>query len=246
MFRKNKILAIIPCRSGSKGIKNKNILKVFDKHLVYYSIEFAKNCKFIDRVLLSTDSKKYAKISKSYGLDVPFLRPKKISKDSSLDIEFVKHALLYLSKSENYRPDIIIILRPTSPLRKLKVMRKALNLLINTKTANSVKSISKMDKSLYKTWSMDHKNNKLTPVISNKTKYKEPYNAPRQKLGINYYQNAVYDLFYTDNIKQNLISGKSILGIETEDAVDIDNFADISKLRKLKKNFANFKNYINS
>ena len=84
---KNKIIAIIPCRSGSKGIKNKNIKKIFGKPLIYYSIFFALQCKFIDRVIVSTDSKRYKKISKSFGAEGPFLRPKNISNDWSLDID---------------------------------------------------------------------------------------------------------------------------------------------------------------
>ena len=87
--KKLKIIAIIPCRSGSKGVKDKNIIKLFGKPLIYYSILFAKSCSFIDRTIVSTDSKKYAKIAKKFGAEVPFLRPKKISGDSSLDIDFL-------------------------------------------------------------------------------------------------------------------------------------------------------------
>ena len=105
---KKKILAIIPCRSGSKSLKNKNILKIFNKPLVYYSIFFAKKCKFIDRVIVSTDSKKYKKICEKYGAEVPFLRPKRISKDNSLDVDCFKHAISWLKVNYNYNPDIII------------------------------------------------------------------------------------------------------------------------------------------
>ena len=117
---KNKILAIIPCRSGSKGVKNKNIRKIFGKPLIYYSIFFALQCKFIDRVIVSTDSKKYKKISENFGAEVPFLRPKNISKDDSLDIDLFKHTINWLKKNENYEPNLIVHLRPTSPLRKIK------------------------------------------------------------------------------------------------------------------------------
>ena len=146
MNKKIKVLAIIPCRSGSKGIKNKNILDIFGKPLIYYSIFFAKECKFIDKVLVSTDKRKYQKISKNHGLEVNYLRPKKISKDNSLDINLFKHAINYLKNKNNYKPDYIIHLRPTSPLRKIKDLKKMLNILYKNKKSNSIRSISLMKK----------------------------------------------------------------------------------------------------
>ena len=94
------IVAIIPARSGSKSIKNKNILMYKNKPLIYHSIKIALRSKLVDRVIVSTDSKKYAKLSKKIGAEVPFLRPKKYSKDSSNDSEWINHAINYLIKKE--------------------------------------------------------------------------------------------------------------------------------------------------
>jgi CMP-N,N'-diacetyllegionaminic acid synthase len=243
MRKKIKILAIIPCRSGSKGIKNKNIVNIFGKPLIYYTIFFARKCKFIDKVVVSTDSKKYQKISKKYGLEVNFLRPKKISKDDSLDISFFKHAINYLKKKENYKPNYVIHLRPTSPLRKIKDLKKMLSIFIKDKKADSIRSISYMKKNPYKCWEMNSKN-VLKPIIKNNTTFKEPYNAPRQSLSNFYYQNGVYDILRTRILKKNLISGKKILGFFTKENVDIDNYNDLKNVEKFKKNFINFRKYI--
>jgi CMP-N,N'-diacetyllegionaminic acid synthase len=238
-----KILALIPCRSGSKGIKDKNIIDIFGRPLVYYTILFAKSCNFIDKIVLSTDSKKYKKISEELGLKVKFLRPKKISKDDSLDISFIKHAINYLKKKENYKPDYILHLRPTNPLRKIKDLKKILNVLIKDRRADSIRSISLMNKNPYKCWELNAEN-VLKPIIKNKTSFKEPYNAPRQLLPYFYYQNGVYDIFRTRILKKNLISGKKILGYKTKESLDIDGSQDLESLKKFKKNFINFKKYI--
>ena len=133
MKKNTKVLAVIPCRSGSKGIKDKNIIHVFGKPLIYYTILFAQSCNFIDKILISTDSKKYRRISESFGLAVNFLRPKKISKDSSLDVSFFKHAIDYLKKNQNYKPDFVVHLRPTSPLRKIKDLKNMLDIFVKKK-----------------------------------------------------------------------------------------------------------------
>lgn len=242
---KKNILAIIPCRQESKEIKNKNIIKVFGKPLIYYSIYFAQQCNFINKIIVSTDSIKYKNIAKKYGIFSTPLRPKKISKDDSLDIDFIKFELRYLKKHENYLPDFVVILRPTSPLRKIRTLKKALNILIKKKKVDSVRSVSEMNKTIYKSW-LINKNNYLKPVIKNDSKFKEPYNAPRQELKKFYYQNAVYDLFKTRVLNKDLVSGKKIYGLKTDEKLDIDSLNDIKILNNQKKNFINFKKYIKS
>lgn len=112
-----KILALIPARGDSKGIPNKNIQKIGGKYLIEYTINSAKRSKLIDKIIVSTDSKKIASISKKLGAEVPFLRPKKISIDKSPTIEVIKHTLGFLSNNQFYVPDIILLLQPTSPFR---------------------------------------------------------------------------------------------------------------------------------
>ena len=243
MVKKIKVLAIIPCRSGSKGIKNKNIINIFGKPLIFYSIFFAKECKFIDKILVSTDDKKYQKISEKYGLKVNYLRPKKISKDNSLDISFFKHAINFLKIKENYKPDYVVQLRPTSPLRKIRDLKKILKILMKDKRADSVRSISKMKKNPYKCWQICF-DNTLKPIMRNNTTFKEPYNAPRQLLPKFYYQNGVYDIFRTRILKRNVISGRKILGHRTKESLDIDTYDDLKKLNQYRQSFINFKKYI--
>ena len=111
------IVALIPARSGSKRIKNKNIKLLNGHPLIAYTIQSAIKSKVFDDVIVSTDSEDIKKISEYYGASVPFLRPSRYATDTSPDIEFVKHALDELSKlNQNYSQ--FSILRPTSPFRK--------------------------------------------------------------------------------------------------------------------------------
>ena len=130
MKKKIKFLAIIPARSGSKGIKNKNIRPFCGKPLIYYAIKEAKNCKFLDRIIVSTDSPKYAKIAEKYGAEVPFLRPAELSKDNSLIVDAVVDAVRKLKERENYYPDYIVLLQTTSPLRSSNDIRNCIKLAL--------------------------------------------------------------------------------------------------------------------
>ena len=117
---KEKILGIIGIRSGSTGIKDKNIKLLNGKPLVYWIIKAAKKSKLINRIIVSTDSPKYAKIVKKFGAEVPFIRPKKFAKKNSPDIDYVKHVLIWLKEKENYEADIFVRLMATSPLQRYK------------------------------------------------------------------------------------------------------------------------------
>jgi len=112
-----KILGIIGARSGSKGVPDKNIRPLGGQPLMAWIIAAAKKSKYINRLIVSTDSPRYAKIAEQYGAEVPHLRPKELSTDSSPDFEYIKYVVDWLAKSEHYQPDIVLRLLPTVPLQ---------------------------------------------------------------------------------------------------------------------------------
>lgn len=141
---KKKILAIIPARSGSKGIKNKNIIKINGKPLVFYTIKNAKNSKMISDLIGSTDSRKIKKIFEKYKVEIPFLRPKKLSTDKSLIIETLIFCLKKMEKIKQKKYDYIVLLQPTAPNRTKNEIDNCINKIIRTK-ADSLISLSPLD-----------------------------------------------------------------------------------------------------
>ena len=139
-----KILIFIPARSGSKGIKNKNITKLNGKPLINYTLSFARKLTKEKNfsVFLSTDSKKYLKYSSKKDLNYNYLRPKNISGDNSRIIDAVLHGLDWLA-TKNLYFDAVLLLQPTSPLRKTSETRKAIN-FFKKKKINSLVSVTKM------------------------------------------------------------------------------------------------------
>ena len=111
MIEKNTIYAIIPARAGSKGVKNKNIRCVKGYPLLAYAIAAAKNCEYVSRIIVSTDSEEYAKIARYYGAETPFLRPAEFATDTSPDIEFMEHAIKWLADNEGKLPEFFMHLR---------------------------------------------------------------------------------------------------------------------------------------
>ena len=139
---KEKILAIIPARSGSKGLKDKNIKMMNGKPLIAYTIEVAKKSKIFEDIIISTDSEKYAEIAKKYGGSVPYLRDKKLANDNAKSSDVI---LDILNKVEK-KYDSFIMLQPTSPLRTEKNIIEAYKMYLGKK-ANSVVSVCEMEHS---------------------------------------------------------------------------------------------------
>ena len=144
-----KIICIIPARGGSKGLKNKNLLKLDNIHLIGYPIKAALSCKEIDRVIVTTDSKKIAEISKKYGAEVPFLRPKNLAKDNTTTEETLKHALLTYEKISGIKFDICVFLTCTDIFRKTGWIKKTIRTLINKDEIESCFVTSKTHKNYW-------------------------------------------------------------------------------------------------
>jgi len=212
-----KILCLIPARSKSKGIIHKNIKLLNNKPLLAYSIEQAKESIYYKnnqmRIVLTTDSEKYAEIGISYGAEVPVLRPSEISEDLSTDFEFMEHMVNYLKNTENYYPDIILQLRPTQPMRKLEDIDNCLQLFIeNYDEYDSLRTIVPIEKSPFKMYQL--KNDVLIPLFEtlevNDKKIIEPFNQCRQLLPQCYLHNGYIDILKPDLLKDNKISGNRI------------------------------------
>lgn len=236
-----KTLGIIPARGGSKSIPYKNIALLAGKPLIYYTIREAQKSRLLDAFIVSTDDPKIAEVAKSFGADVPFLRPEKFAADNSPDIHFIKHAIEWLEKNRGWAPDIILNLRPTSPLRTAKDIDNVIAHMIETK-CDSVRTVSPpYPFNPFKMWTVaSSRSSKLKPLIPTKHYAKLGTDVPRQHLPTVYWQNGMVDATRAKFIKQGVVYGQDIRGIiiEPERVVDIDDIKDLveaeKKMRELK------------
>ena len=219
MSKKDYIIAIIPARDGSKSVKDKNI-KLLNSHpLIAYSIALSKMVTKIDRVIVSTNSKKYAKISESYGAEAPFLRPNRISGDTNTDIEFFKHCIDWMKQNEKKLPDLIVHLRPTTPLREPKIVNNAINFMLKNTSYTSLRSANKTHLTPYKMFKS--KNGAMTPFMSHRKK--EFYNLPRQAFEEAFIPNGYVDIIRPNVIvKLKTLHGNKMKLWETPEVPDID------------------------
>lgn len=142
------LLGIIPARSGSKGIKNKNLRTVLNKPLIYYTIKDALSYEEIHKIIVSTDSIEIAEVAKKYGAEVPFMRPKKLAKDNTSMMEVLKHALMECEQIFSSKIHGIVLLDPTSPLRRKDEIKKMINIFLKRKP-DLVVAVSKSRKNPY-------------------------------------------------------------------------------------------------
>ncbi|MHA7646445.1 acylneuraminate cytidylyltransferase family protein [Nitrosopumilus sp. S4] len=215
------ILGIIPARGGSKGIPQKNLRKILGKPMLQYSFDAAKKSQ-INKILVSTDDKKIAQFAESQGIEVPFLRPKKLSRDTAKTFDVINHTLNYLLKIEDYTPDIVIILQPTSPLRTKEMIDKSIKLLKN-KNTTSVISVSKVKTHPSSSFSYDGKF--LKPLRKDFKKFDR-----RQQYSPVYFPTgAIYTTWNTTIKKYMTIYGPRIKPLITEQefSVDIDTKFDM-------------------
>lgn len=214
-------IAIIPARSGSKGLKNKNIKLLNGKPLIAYSIEAAYKCKMFDTVMLSTDSEEYAEIGRKCGADVPFLRSKEMSSDTAGSWDTVKE-VLYNYEKQGKKFDTVALLQPTSPLRTPQDIMRGYELM-DQKNADSITAVCEMDHSPL--WS-----NTLAEDLSMKNFEKDEYkNLGRQQLPTYYRINgALYlrKIQYGENSICLLEKNEYALIMEREKSIDIDTELD--------------------
>lgn len=209
-----KILAIIPAREGSKRIPGKNIKELGGKPLIAYSIEHAKNSKYINRIIVSTDSEEIANVAKDYGAEVPFLRPSEISGDNATDFQAFEHALKWLSDNEEYMPDVVVHLRPTSPLREVGDVDGAIEALLSHPEADSARTVTEPQSNPYKMYKMSD-SGFLEPLMGDLDKI----NEGDQKLPKVYRHIGTADVIWTRTIfDKNSISGDKILPLILEKA----------------------------
>lgn len=218
------IVALIPARSGSKGIPKKNIIEFRGKPLMGYSIDYAKNCSLINDIIVSTDSKQFCEIANKLGARTPFLRPSELSGDEVQDFPVVEHTVNFLEDKENMKIDYIALLRPTSPLRPPQLIEKAYNLMKANDLCTSVRTVIPSQQHPFRQFKVED-----GKMISFSKKLKEPYNLPRQKLPQAFFQSGDLEFIRRSTISNGSVSGNFIvpLIINPDDILDIDNPKDL-------------------
>lgn len=221
-------LALIPARSGSKSLPDKNVRDFAGKPLLAHSVEQALAARSIDRVIVSTDSERYAAIAREYGAQTPFLRPAELATDDATDLVVFQHALAWLRNHEDWIPEILVHLRPTYPRRDPADIDRVVELLAGDPQLDSVRSIAPAAETPFKMWTRGS-DGLLTPVADLGN---EAYNQPRQSLPAAYLQNACIDAVRSRVVlEQGSMTGRRILGYVMQDNLDIDTLSDFERAR---------------
>lgn len=215
------ILALIPARGGSKGIPRKNVISIAGKPLIAYSIEQALQSTRVTRTIVSTDDEEIANVARRYGAEVPFMRPDAIAADLSTDFEVFEHALMHLREHEGYEPDLVVQLRPTSPVRKVNVIDAAIDALVSHPESDSLKSLSPSKASPYKMWVVS---GPTTAPLLELPGLPEAHSMPRQILPTVYAGNGYVDIIRPRTIlEQKSMVGRNVLPFVLEEPIfDLD------------------------
>ncbi len=225
---KREILAVIPARGGSKGIPRKNIKNFAGYPLIAYSIQAALNSKYVTRTIVSTDDDEIANVARVLGAEVPFLRPSEFARDTTPDFPVFENLLKTLQEKENYIPDLVIQLRPTSPIRPIHLVDDAIEIMLSDPTIDSVRGVVPSGQNPFKMWRIDPISKLMTGLLSIDG-IDEPYNSARQALPDTYWQTGHIDVIRTNVIlEKKSMSGDKIkpIQINPDFTVDIDKPSD--------------------
>jgi len=251
-IKKGAIYAIIPARSGSKGIVDKNIKDLFGYPLIAYSIAAAHLVPEVSRVIVSTDSEKYAEIARIFGAETPFLRPVELSGDASQDIDFMLHTINWLFEDEHEIPEYFLHLRPTFPLREFPVLQNAITCMKLDESATSLRSAHRSMASPYK-WFQRTESGYFKPLFSHLTL--DDANRPRQDFSDVFIPNGYVDILKSETILGQLkMHGDRMIACETPQGVDVDTINEFNQLSNdfglknneiylyLKQHFSDYEN----
>ncbi len=238
MVDRPEVLAIIPARGGSKGIPRKNIKSFAGYPLIAYSIAAALKSEHVTRVIVSTDDEEIAAVAREWGAETPFMRPPEHAQDATLDLPVFEHALRWLDQNEGYHPDLVVQLRPTSPVRPARLVDQAIDLILAHPEADSVRGIVPAGQNPHKMWKIDPHSGTMQSLLQ-VPGIEEPYNAPRQALPPVFWQTGHIDVIRPRAIlEQGSMSGRVILPIHIDPrfTVDIDTPADWARYEWLVYN----------
>ena len=234
----NQFWSIIPARSNSKSIKKKNLRKINNKTLIQLAINVSKKSKFIKRTFVSTDSKSILKKSIKWGSEMCELRQKKNARDNSTDLDVIKDFFNSWFKKNSIFPKYVILLRPTTPIRRFQLINKAINKFKKIKGYQSMISVNRMSEPAFK--KMLIKKNILIPL--QKKKILDDVNKPRQLFPQTFSANGYFDIIKTKNILSNTYFGKKCYPFLIKQTIDIDTINDLNLAKLIFNNKSKFSN----
>ena len=219
-----EIVALIPARGGSKAIPRKNLLMIAGKPLIAYSIEHALASRHVTRTIVSTDDAEIADVARDFGAEVPFMRPSEFAQDLSPDVDVFRHALAWLRDREGYLCDLVVHLRPTGPVRRVDVIDRAIEVMLDQPDADSLRSVSWPTETPYKMWRIA--GTYLEPLLE-VPGVVEPYCAPRQSLPDVYWQNGYVDIVRPRVVLEDaMMCGRRVVPFVVEEPILEIDYAD--------------------
>jgi N-acylneuraminate cytidylyltransferase len=223
------VLALVAARGGSKGLPRKNVVPLDGHPLIAWSIAAGAASEAVDRIVCSTDDEEIAEAARRYGADVPFRRPAPLAADDTPDLPVFAHVLRWLKDVEGWEPDLIVHLRPTTPLRRPGEIDRAIDLLRADPDATSCRSVCPPPHTPYKMWRRDD-GPYLAPLLEVEG-IAEPYNEPRQRLPAVLWHPGVLDVVRSSTLLRGSMTGERILPLEIDPvyAVDIDGPEDLER-----------------
>ena len=234
------VIAIIPARSGSKTLIDKNIKLLSGHPLIAYSIAAAKLSNKIERVIISTNSKEYAAIAKQYGAEVPFIRPDEASTDTATDRGFLIHAMDWLKENEGSVPEYWVHLRPTTPLRSVEIIDNAVSKIIKNKNATSLRSGHKVPESPLKCFIKEE--GYFKGLVEG-----EDFNLPKEAFEQVYIPDGFVDIVKSSFIMNSQeIHGNKMIGFESPICTEVDSVEEFDYIKyQLEKNGSDLLDYLN-
>ncbi|MBN1124182.1 MAG: acylneuraminate cytidylyltransferase family protein [Sedimentisphaerales bacterium] len=228
-----EVLAIIPARAGSKGIPGKNSKLLAGRPLIEYTFDMALQCGSLTRIVVSTDSESIARLARERGVEVPFLRPAQFAGDNSPATEYIGHCLSALARQEQYRPDIVVLLQPTTPFRAPEDVAQCIKMLIHSK-ADSIVSVCELPVKYHPQWQfiLDHDRHLLR---FNSGSFGRIVSA-RQQLEPTYTRNGAVYAFWRHTFENTgTIYGNHVLGfpMSAERSINIDDMEDWQKAEEM-------------
>lgn len=237
-----KILGLILARGGSKSLPKKSIYPLAGKPLMYYTIKAAQGSRLINRLIITTDDPEMAEVARNHGVEVPFMRPKELAEDTTPDLPVFEHALTELKNREGYVPDVVVHLRPTTPLKSSEDIDRGIQIILDHPEADSVRSVCPPDHTPFKMGTVSDRGY-YTPLLSKEfpevfAKFREPYNMPRQALPEVWRHSGYVDVIRPATITAgHSMSGTKILPLFFDEwrNVDIDSMRELAHAEHLIK-----------